>query len=297
MKQFVILAGVYCLALGASTRTHAHGLPIDVFANAATGRMFVFENFESGDLVLTPGIDISADAPGIGVNYPTNGIAPGTPFGVDVTQELLYWNGNSLAVPTVELWLDNPAQTDFYTVSATSGEQTGLSWATYPGGSLWDAHGLFSLSSLSAPVGIYGVAIRITSPDYDSTKPFLLPLVYDPNSQWTVQQLNEGVDLLREAIDVPASGDFDASGSVGGSDFLVWQRNYDPSKSFSVTHAHGDADLDSDIDAKDLGFWSEQYGSVVSGFSQTMRVIPEPTCCLLAMLGSSLLSFSIRLFR
>ncbi|MEO2048002.1 MAG: G8 domain-containing protein [Pirellulales bacterium] len=67
--------------------------------------------------------------------------------------------------------------------------------------------------------------------------------------------------ILREAA-VPGnpplpSGDFDADGNVGGSDFLAWQRGFGKPLAFEI---EGDADGDFDVDADDLNTWKNQFG-------------------------------------
>ena len=285
MTRFPFQSLLTMTALLWASHLLAHGIPIDVLANTSTSRLFVLDSFEPADLLLEPGLEISSDEPGIGVNFPANGIADDTPLGLDVTQSLLYWDGNALTSPATAAWIDNPAQSQTYRVSATSEAQTGMPWATYPGGSFWDAHGLFSLEDLSAPTGIYGLAIRITSPDYGASKPFLLPLIYDPQGQWSNSQLESGIDLLRAAVEVTGSADFDGDGRVDGKDFLAWQRGLGPANQ-TTTHADGDADGDSDVDSYDLAFWAAQFGT--TGTNGTLHNVPEPagrTLLALTLLG------------
>ncbi|MCA9234740.1 MAG: cadherin-like domain-containing protein [Planctomycetales bacterium] len=68
-----------------------------------------------------------------------------------------------------------------------------------------------------------------------------------------VQKSNVGV----AKIVVGVSADFNASGSVGGSDFLAWQRGYGATS--GATLALGDTDLDGDVDANDLATWQQQF--------------------------------------
>jgi len=273
-----ILRTIAVLFFGSLTsQLLAHGDPFDLFANSETGRFYVLEDFEPGELELQSGTEISTTLPGLGISSASNGIAPGTELNLEITQELLFWDGAGLALPTVDIEVVNPAFDDIRTVSATSGEQTGLSWGTYPGGgSPWDAHGLYRIGSPSAPTGIYGLALRVSSPDYSSSKPFLLPLVYDPNNQWSATDIQSGIDLLRAAIDVPFSADFDGDNDVDGNDFLAWQRNLG-SASQTTLPGHGDADFDSDIDQQDLGFWKQQFGMVPPLSLSASTVVPEPT--------------------
>lgn len=254
----------------------AHGVPIDLFANSATGRLFYFDNFDHGELELQT-TEISTDSPGFGVNFTSNGISPGTTFELEVTQSLLYWDGSQLAAPSVAIQIINPNFTNFYTVSATSAEQTGMFWGTYAGASFWDAHGLYRIGSTSAPAGIYGLGLRVVDTNalgYDPTKPLLLPLIYDPSSQFSAAQIQLGIAALQEQLIVPATGDFDGDLDVDGADYLAWARGYQPGKSFTSTLSDGDADADSDVDFADLQFWSSQFGTSITVSSGS--IVPEP---------------------
>lgn len=282
MNCFYRLIAAGWLALGFTSNLFAHGLPIDVLANSVTNRLFVIEGFEAGVLTLQPGVEISSTSPGLGVSFASNGIAASTPFHLEISQDLLYWDGSSVAVPTAELLVINPSFVSFYTVTESSGELTGLDWATYPGGSSWDAHGLYRLDSLAAPAGFYGLAARIAATGYESTKPFLLPLVYDPSSQWSAGEIADGMELLRNEIVVPAAADFDENGISDGVDFLSWQRGFGP-VSLTTSPADGDADLDSDVDRYDLAFWKSEFGNGPPLLGAS--IVPEPKSILLAILG------------
>jgi len=288
--MLILSAGV-CTATAA--RLSAHGVPVDLFVNSITNRLYVVENFEHGVLELVAGIEISTDAPGIGVSFASNGVAAGASLEVDVTQPLLYWNGTSLADPTVSLWLDNPAQTETWTISATSGEQTGLSWATYPGGNFWDADGLFTLDSLSAPAGIYGLVVRVTSPNYGSSKPFLIRLAFSEQPGW---DLDAGHAALQAAVITAGTGDFDADDDVDGADFLSWQRGLTAQKR-TTTLADGDADGDSDVDDEDLSLWSNQYGAGLGSARSAVQTVPEPSTLCQCLFASWLISQTLRFSR
>ena len=284
MKLFFIPLAIVWLFVGVTDTLLAHGIPIDVLANSVTNRLFVIEGFEAGDLLLAPGVEISTTSPGLGVNFATNGIAANTAFQLEVSQELLFWDGTGVSSPATDLLVFNPAFTSFYRVTATSGVQTGLDWATYPGGSAWDAHGLYRLDSLAAPTGIYGLAVQVAAVGYDPTKPFLLPLIYDPSSQWNANEINDGIELLRAVIDVPFSADFNNDTDVDGLDFLTWQRGFGPVSSTTLP-SDGDADFDSDVDRFDFEYWESKFGSQVVPASTNAFNVPEPSTLLLALVG------------
>ncbi|QDS98846.1 hypothetical protein [Adhaeretor mobilis] len=81
--------------------------------------------------------------------------------------------------------------------------------------------------------------------------------------------------------------DFDGNGSVGGEDFLIWQRGV----ATGTTHAEGDANLDGVVDSGDLAVWESQYGTTLLASATS---VPEPTSLLLLL---STLHFWGRRFR
>ncbi len=58
------------------------------------------------------------------------------------------------------------------------------------------------------------------------------------------------------SIIVGVSGDFDANGTVSGTDFLAWQRGFGAITGAVLTD--GDSDFDGDVDAQDLSIWQQQ---------------------------------------
>jgi len=72
--------------------------------------------------------------------------------------------------------------------------------------------------------------------------------------------------------------DFNRDGAVDAQDLAVWSTNF--GLAGAATRAHGDADLDEDVDGDDFLFWQRQLtiGAAAIG-SQT--VVPEPTTALL----------------
>jgi hypothetical protein len=55
----------------------------------------------------------------------------------------------------------------------------------------------------------------------------------------------------------PSNADFNSSGRVDGSDFLIWQRGLGS----GVDRAHGDADNSGAVTAADLAVWKSQFGT------------------------------------
>ncbi|MBX3433170.1 MAG: PEP-CTERM sorting domain-containing protein [Pirellulales bacterium] len=87
--------------------------------------------------------------------------------------------------------------------------------------------------------------------------------------------------------------DFNSSGDIDGTDFLIWQRGFGTNS--GATTAMGDSDYDGDVDGVDLGFWKTQYGTGVGPAVAAIGAVPEPTTISLLVLA--LLSGAGRLVR
>ncbi|MCA9235832.1 MAG: hypothetical protein KDA44_10195 [Planctomycetales bacterium] len=65
---------------------------------------------------------------------------------------------------------------------------------------------------------------------------------------------------ISELTYVPAlAGDYDLNGSVGGADFLAWQRQFGQP---TAVYQQADGDGSGRVDAPDLAVWSEHFGDV-----------------------------------
>lgn len=97
---------------------------------------------------------------------------------------------------------------------------------------------------------------------------------------YTGQFLADVLDVF--GFNTTLAGDFDLSGSVGGADFLEWQRQFGT----SVTPGTGaDGDSNGTVDADDLAIWQGNYGAGGSGGS--VAAVPEPASCLPATLAGA----------
>jgi len=108
-----------------------------------------------------------------------------------------------------------------------------------------------------------------------------------------------------------SSGDFNASKSVDGADFLTWQRHFDTfNPSGAAKFIEGNANIDQNIDGADLAIWQSQFGTAapIADFSNgvgrlefdniigilppsaSARAVPEPTSCWLVLCLGTLLA-------
>ncbi len=112
------------------------------------------------------------------------------------------------------------------------------------------------------------------------------------------------------------SGDFNASSSVDGTDFLTWQRNSGTfNGGFAIPFALGNANIDAIIDGADLAIWESQYATdaPIADWSNgvgrfefdniigilppplaSASAVPEPASCWLILIGGSLLAWNAR---
>ncbi|MCA9234280.1 MAG: S8 family serine peptidase [Planctomycetales bacterium] len=89
-----------------------------------------------------------------------------------------------------------------------------------------------------------------------------------------------GVVQVAAALEVPATGDFDADGGVAGADFLAWQRGF--SQQTGVNLYTGDGNSDGNVDGSDLATWQAQFGA-----GTTPSTVFEPTASALGAIEST----------
>ncbi len=85
------------------------------------------------------------------------------------------------------------------------------------------------------------------------------------------------------------SADFATDSKIDGADFLAWQQGYGTNT--GATLAEGDANGNGSVNAFDLAVWEQQFGvTPLLG----VAAIPEPSSCLLAIVGLLGLLFPIK---
>lgn len=76
------------------------------------------------------------------------------------------------------------------------------------------------------------------------------------------------------------AGDYDANGTVDGSDFLLWQRTLGA----EVTAGSGaDGSGNGFVDAADLGVWRDHFGETASAVRVSASNVPEPASITLLL--------------
>ena len=219
---------VIALSLAASCAS-GHGIPLLVTTTDSGARLapeFVPIGEFFGD-----GSEVTSFDPGVGVNFATTGPPAGTVLEVEVARGLFFWDGSALddTEETLVVKAPSPAGSvvDEYSVTAASGPQSGMTWATYPGGNFWDSHGVFLLepapSGGSPRFGLYGLPLRLASPTLATSEPFVLPMLYGAMPQAEVQA---GVAAFRTALAAGLPGDHDGDGFVDAVDYDAWSAGY-----------------------------------------------------------------------
>ena len=119
-------------------------------------------------------------------------------------------------------------------------------------------------NSPPAEYGAYGFFARLTSPNYESSEPFLIALNHSLSS--------EEYDMASRAINAATMlpGDVNRDDIVDGADFLAWQRAFG-----STTQLSADGSLNKVVDADDLAIWKENFGRTWPE-PMSAAVVPEP---------------------
>ena len=286
----------------------AHVGAINLFVNAEN-RVFPLETFQIPQFVEYLGIEISTDGPGFGVNFPTQGVQIGSDFSIDAAFDLLYWDGAGLGPTGSSVTMEAPtfdnqgspinSPLSAYTISANSGYQSGMLWGTYNGANFWEAHGLNFLGPLASEPGVYGVVFRVHNSVHETSYPFVVPFVYDPQDSWDPAGEQVGVDRLRAAATAIRYADVNLDGHVDTADVdaLVaeivagtnqpaydltedmivdgedlaewcWQAGIVKLPSGNSAFLPGDSNLDGIVDGLDFIAWNNAKFTAVAAWSQ-----------------------------
>ena len=126
----------------------------------------------------------------------------GQNYGVQVAQQLWYHSGIvGDPVTPVPGGVSVSITDDITTliVNGTSGLQSGLGLAENLSGSL-HAHLDFLLSPNTAPTGVYGLVLQVTSPSFQSSDPFLLAIANIKGLNLSDPAVLEGIEYGEQAI-------------------------------------------------------------------------------------------------
>jgi hypothetical protein len=178
MKYLAMLT--FIVVLGAQLQTaDGHGIPVIVTVNG--NHLQTDTTGYRGDLLPVPGL-LFDQIPGYLIQGPA--ITANESIGFSVMSHLLYWDGSQLATPpnipgtsnseVLSFQLSNGPPNPLPTVNIdrNSGFQTGFVFDTGPA---VDMHGItYFMSDVNAPIGEYGVVVRLTSSVHGPSNPFVL---------------------------------------------------------------------------------------------------------------------------
>jgi len=211
----LLLVGVATFSVVSSPMAFGHGIPIDVSvdgSNRLTTNLEVYESAFGGSIRTT-------DLPGISVSTTANGVDAFDQIGLQILQELLFFDGTNLVPATGSVLIENPELSDSRSVNSATGLLGSLYWGEYHGGNNWHEHGQFTLQPSSSPVGAYGLVGRITSPDdhHLPSRSFLIAI----NNGLSTAQFEAGVAAFQtQMVPEPSSFVLSAIGAIG----LLWTR-------------------------------------------------------------------------
>ncbi|MEM8678183.1 MAG: hypothetical protein AAGF97_02405 [Planctomycetota bacterium] len=311
-NKTLLTACLWMACCVAGREAAAHPGSINMFVDGSD-QLYILDTFAPGQFVRFGDIEVSSATPGFGVNFPANGVTPGTSFDLEIVQDLFYWDGGGLGSTDVAIEFDAPpwdnegnannSPVSAYSISQSSGRQTGMHWGNYSGNNFWESHSTYFMDSLEAPHGIYGIVMRMQADLHVDTEPMLIPFIYDPTSlddpdgQWSVAEEAAAIDLLRlatvahERADLNIdghvdTGDIDAlaaeaaagtnspafdltgDGLVDQNDIEEWLVRAGTAKNYnSQPFLIGDANLDGQVDGQDFIAWNANKFTATTGWS------------------------------
>jgi hypothetical protein len=129
-------------------------------------------------------------------------------------------------------------------------------------------------NSPPAAAGVYGFFVRLTSPNYAPSAPFLVAENRTDPANFAL-----GARHINAAARLP--GDFDGDDDADGDDFLLWQATIGGTANLAA-----DATLDGRVDAADLAPWRKNFGRVVAPLAvDAAAAAPEPGGVALAAIS------------
>jgi hypothetical protein len=194
---FLVLAGLLQGAAKAETIGHASDVQVSVVdGKLTTNKQLYLQLFDEW---------LATDSPGFAGALPQ-----GLQYGLMVADRLWYHSGVEgapVSTATGNPFLLLGADPNFVTVNQTTGPQAGPMLASSLSGSL-HAHvnfELFPQSGPPAPLGVYGLVLRLTSPSFQSSDPFVIALANNPNFALSLEGVQYGGAAI-SAVAVPEPG-------------------------------------------------------------------------------------------
>lgn len=203
-KSGVALLLAMAALLQSSLRAETIGHAFDVQVGVVNGRLTTNKQLY-GEL-FDP--QLATGNPGFSGSLPQ-----GLQYGFMVADKLWYHSG--IAGTPVSTAPGNPflrigADPNFVTVSQTTGPQAGLTLVSSLSGSLHQHTNfeLFPQGGTPAPAGVYGLVLRLTSPAFQASDPFVIALTNNPDfTTLTLDGVLYGQQaILAVAVPEPGAG-------------------------------------------------------------------------------------------
>lgn len=253
-----------------TTATFGHGAPIFVQVHGETNQVVDPTGYDSAVLDGS----FTADRPSLQVLGPFSGVPVDGTVSLRVTQPLLFSNSDQLESHDAELSVVSAHFTDIATATAETGLLDPIRWTEYPGGTAWDADGLYLLGPGAPARGVYGLVVQVLVDGAIPSEPFLIPVVNNPDD------LETSLAAVRAGIISLPQPDFNADWLVNELDLQRWQDHYGTTDAVRV---FGDADGDGHNAGSDFLSWQRKFQNASLPSSIASGGVPEPTSSGLAL--------------
>jgi hypothetical protein len=191
MMAWMAMATLFQAAAMAEPIGHLFDVQVSVVNGKLTTNKQLYDGFFDPQL--------STGNPGF-----SGALPQGLQYGFAVADKLWYHSGivgDPVSTAPGNPFLQVGADPMFVVVSQTTGPQPGLTLASNLSGSL-HVHTTFELFPQefpSAPSGVYGLVLQMTSPSFQSSDPFVIALTNNPDFSLTLEGVAYGEQAIREA--------------------------------------------------------------------------------------------------
>lgn len=221
------------------------------------------------------------DSPGFDSTSGT--FEPGDQIGFKVRERLLFWNGseveNAPGGETIEI------EKGPFSLNVSSESESWEGFVFGTAGSFGGIHEHLGFT-LQAGVGdatggVYGMVWELTSPQYESSDPFLINLGHLDESFSSIGQINAGVGKLTAYV-FPIDGDVNRDGTIDLNDFSILKANF----GMNVGRREmGDLNGDMFVTLGDFILLKTNFSRVHDALVAPSAVpVPEPTTFLLTVI-------------
>ena len=203
MKARLMVAAALVFLFQAAAMAETIGHAFDVQVSEVNGKLTT--NKQLYDAAFDE--QFSTGNPGFAGSLPQ-----GLSYGFAVADKLWYHSGvvgDPVSTAPGNPFLRFGEDPMFVVVSQTTGQQSGLTLVSSLSGSL-HAHTAFELfpqGSPSAPSGVYGLVLQMTSPSFQASDPFVIAFMNNPDFSLSLEGIAYGEQaILAVAVPEPGAG-------------------------------------------------------------------------------------------